>query len=131
MHADTYPGLPVWLAPVAVAAVSAVTLGAFWIGGRPGLGLVWAAVNVLFALVFVLGRRHDAIRAIGGVDDDERTRTLDYQATTVTATVLIVALAGLFLASALRGESGLVYGVLLLLGETTRFVALAVLVRRS
>jgi hypothetical protein len=131
MHVEPYKPLPVWLAPVLVVGISAVTLGAFWLGGRPGLGLVWAAINALFAVVFFAWRRSDAVRMLGGVDDDERTRTLDYQATTVMAVVLAVALAALFLASAVRGESGLVYGALLLLGETSRLTALVVLARRS
>ena len=45
--------------------------------------------------------------------------------------VLIVALVGLFLAAGIRGESGLVYGALLLLAEAVHLVALAVLRRRS
>jgi hypothetical protein len=42
---------------------------------------------------------------------------------------LVVALAGLFLASGLRGENGLVYGALLLLAEVTHLAALAALNR--
>lgn len=110
MHVEPYKLLPVWVAP--------------------GLGLVWVGINALFAVVFVAGRRSDAVRMLGGVDDDERTRTLDYQATTVMGVVLAVALATLFLASAVRGESGLVYGALLLLGETSRLTTLVVLARR-
>ena len=49
----------------------------------------------------------------------------------VTAVVLIAALACLFLAAGIRGESGVVYGVLLLLAEATHLGALAVLNRRS
>jgi len=44
---------------------------------------------------------------------------------------MIVALAGLFLAAGVRGESGVVYGVLLILAEATHLVALAVLNRKN
>ena len=66
-----------------------------------------------------------------GEDDDERAVELETRATTLTAVVLIVALAVLFLVTAARGENPLVYGLLLLLAETTHLVALAVLNRRS
>jgi hypothetical protein len=72
-------------------------------------------------------QRHD----LRGEDDDERTFELETRATTLTAVVLIVALAGLFLVTAARGESPLVYGLLLLLAEVTHLVALATLNRRS
>ena len=123
--------LPAWVAPLLVAAVAIPTFVAFWIGGRPELGLVWAGVNVAFALVIALGRRSDTIRLVGGTEDDERARLLDYKATSAMGLVLVVALVGLFFAAAVRGESGLVYGALLLLGEATRMTALAVLNRRS
>lgn len=45
--------------------------------------------------------------------------------------VLLIALAGLFLVTAARGENPLVYGLLLLLAEATHLVSLAVLNRRS
>ena len=66
-----------------------------------------------------------------GEDDDERTVALETQATTLTAVILIVALAVLFLVTAARGDNPLVYGLLLLLAEVTHLVALAVLNRRS
>lgn len=131
MRAELPTPLPSWLAPVVVAAVAVPTFVAFWIGGRPELGAVWAGVNVAFALVIALGRRSDTIRLLSGTDEDERARLLDYKATSAMGIVLVVALAGLFFAAAVRGETGLVYGVLLLLGEATRVIALAVLNRKS
>jgi len=114
-----------------VAAVAVPTFVAFWIGGQPQLGAVWAGVSVAFGLVLAVGGRSDTIRLLRGADDDERALTLEYQAMTATALVLVVALAGLFLAEGIRGESGVVYAVLLLLAEATRVAALAVLNRRS
>jgi hypothetical protein len=130
-ESDQLPELPAWLAPVLVAAVAVPTFAAFWIGGRPELGAVWAGVNVAFAIVIALGRRSDTIRLLTATEDDERTRLLDYQATTAMGTVLVVALMLLFLAAGVRGENGVVYGGLLLLAEATRLTALAVLNRRS
>lgn len=131
MQTATPRPLPAWLAPVLVSLIAVPTFVAFWIGGRPGLGAIWAGASVAFGVVLALGGRSDTIRILGGVDDDERTRMLDYKAMTAMSTVLIAALAALFLAAGIRGESGLVYGLLLLLAEGTRLVALAILGRRS
>lgn len=120
-----------WLVPVLVAAVAGATFVAFWIGGRPGLGAAWAGASIAFALLLVLGGRSDTIRMLRGEEDDERTLALELQATTITAVVLVVALAGLFLAAGLRGESGVTYGALLVLAELTHLAALAVLNRKS
>lgn len=95
-----------WLVPLLVAAVAGLTFVAFWIGGRPGLGAAWAAVSIMFALVLMFGGRSDTIRLLRGDEDDERTLALELQATTMTAIVLVVALAAFFLAAGLRGESG-------------------------
>jgi hypothetical protein len=119
------------LVPALVAALAIPTFVAFWIGGNPRAGLIWGSLSIVFALVLVVGGRSDTIRLMRGEDDDERTFALEAQATTLTAVVLIVALAILFLVTAARGDSPLVYGLLLLLAETTHLGALAVLNRRS
>ena len=103
---------------------------AFWIGGRPELGLVWAAVVLGFALALA-GGRSDTIRLMRGDEDDERTLAIEFKASTFALGAVTLALAGLFLAEALSGETGLVYGLLLLLVEGAHFFALAVLNRRS
>ena len=131
MQTEAHRPMPEWLAAVLVAAIAVPTFAAFWIGGRPALGAVWAGVNVAFAIVIALGRRSDTIRMLSGVEDDERARLLEYQAGTAMGYVLVAALVGLFYAAAIRGENGLVYGVLLLLAEATRLTALAVLNRKS
>jgi steroid 5-alpha reductase family enzyme len=117
--------------PALVAALAVPTFIAFWIGDNPRAGLVWGGLSVVFAIVLALGGRSDTIRLLRGEDDDERSFALEYRATTLTAVALIVALAGLFLVTAARGDSPLVYGLLLLLAEATHLVALTVLNRRS
>jgi len=130
---QTSPGKPVpsWVVPTLVAAVALPTFLAFWVGGQPELGALWAGVSVVFGLALAVGGRSETLRMLRGNEDDERTMLLEYKATTATGIVLIVALLGLFLASGIRGENGLVYGALLLLGEATHLVALAVLNRKS
>jgi hypothetical protein len=123
--------MPSWLAPVLVAGVAVVTFAAFWIGGKPELGLMWGAISLAFGAVLVVGSRNDTIRILKGVDDDERTRTIEYKAMTVVSTVLTLALVALLLGSAVQGESGLVYGVLLVVMEVTRLAAVAILSRRG
>jgi hypothetical protein len=121
--------LPEWVVPMLVASVALPTFGAFWIGGRPGLGAVWGAVNIVFALVLAIGRRRDTIRLLSAADDDERTRLIAYQSNAAMGLVLFFALVALFLAAGLRGETGLLYGVLLLAGEGARIATVAVLNR--
>jgi hypothetical protein len=124
------PHSRLWI-PTLVAALAIPTFIAFWIGGDPQAGVLWGSLSVGFAFVLLLGGRSDTIRLLRGEDDDERTLALEYRATTITAAGLIVALAVLFLVTAARGDNPLVYGLLLLLAETTHLVAITVLNRRS
>lgn len=117
--------------PALVAFLAVPTFVAFWIGGDPRAGLIWGSLSILFGIVLAVGGRSETIRLLRGQDDDERTLTLELHATTLTAVVLIVALAALFLVTAAQGESPLVYGLLLLLAEVTHLGALAILNRRS
>jgi hypothetical protein len=119
-----------WI-PALVAGLAIPTFVAFWIGGDPRAGMIWGGLSVVFGIVLALGGRSDTIRLLRGEDDDERSLALERQATMLTGIVLIVALAVLFLVTAARGESPLVYGLLLLLAETTHLGALALLNRRS
>jgi hypothetical protein len=130
-HDERIPAGLARAVPLLVAAVAIPTFVAFWIGGRPQLGLAWAAVSVVFGAALALGSRSDTLRLLRGADDDERARLLEHRAMTAVALVLTVALAGLFLAAGIRGESGLVYGVLLILAEVTHVAALSVLNRRG
>ena len=131
MHTRTRKPPAPWIVPVLVAAVGVPTFFACWIGGRPQLGLVWAGVSVALGLLLAFGGRIDTIQILRGSADDERSLALEAQATAMTAVVLVAALAVLFLAAGARGESGVTYGVLLLLAEATHVGALAVLNRRS
>ena len=126
--ASSPPSRP-WMIPALVAGLAIPTVGAFWIGGDLRAGLVWGSLSVIFAGLLLLGGRSGTIRLLRGEDDDERAFLLETQATMATAVVLILALAVLFLVSAARGQSPLVYGLLLLVAEVTHLVALAVLNR--
>jgi hypothetical protein len=123
--------MPNWVVPALAGSFAAPTFAAFWIGGRPVLGALWAGVNLAFALVLVAGGRRDTIRMLRGIEDDERAVLIAYQAATITAIVWAVALTGLFLAAGIRGESGLAYGILLLVGEAVHLGALAALNRHG
>ena len=108
---DSGRARPGWLVPLLVMAVAIPTFLAFWIGGLPQLGAVWAALSVAFGLLLAFGGRSDTIRLLRGDEDDERTLALEAQAMTITALVLTTALAGLFLAveSAARAASSTAY----------------------
>lgn len=131
MQTEHGRALPEWVTPLLVAGVAVPTFVAFWIGGRPQLGALWAGISVLFGLVLAVGGRSDTIRLLRGGEDDERAVALEYRATAAMGMVLVLALAGLFLAAGVRGESGVTYALLLLLAEATHLVALAALNRRS
>lgn len=131
MQTESNRPVPEWIVPLAVAAVGVPTFIAFWIGGQPQLGALWAGASVMFGVVIALGGRSDTIRMLRGAEDDERTLMLEYRATTATAIVLVVALVALFLAAGIRGENGVVYGGLLLLAEATHLTVLVVLNRKS
>lgn len=122
---------PPWVVPTVVALTAVPTFVAFWIGGNPELGAMWAGVSLVLAGVLAIGGRSDTIKLLRGDHDDERAVALENQALTITSVVLTSALAVLFLVSGIRGENRLVYGVLLLLGEATHLAALAVLSRRG
>jgi hypothetical protein len=130
MAASNPRGSWLWV-PVLVAGLAVPTFVAFWIGGRPEAGVLWGSLSVVFALILVFGGRSETIRLLRGQDDDERTLALELQATTITAVVLIVVLAVLFLVTAARGDNPVVYGLLLLLAEATHLGALALLNRRG
>lgn len=125
------PGNAPRLIPALVAAQGLPLLAAFWVGGRPEVGAVWAAVAVAAALVLVVGGRSETIRVIRGELDDERIVALEYRATTVAAVALVAALFALMIVDGLRGETGLTYALLLVLMEATHLTALVVLTRRS
>lgn len=131
MEARNPNPLPAWVVPTLVAVLAVPTFAAFWLGGRPGLGAVWAAVQIGFALVLVVGGRSDTIQMLRGSADDERTLALEAQAMSITGGVLTFALAGLFLAEGIRGNSGLTYAALLVAAEVVHLIALAMLNRRS
>jgi hypothetical protein len=122
---------PPWVVPAVIALTAIPVFVAFWIGGNPALGAGWATVSLVLAGIVAVGGRSETIRLLRGDHDDERSVALEHQALTITTLVLTVALVGLFLAAGLRGESGLVYGLLLLLGEATHAAALGVLNRRG
>ena len=131
MEAQQAQPLPGWTAPTLVAATAIPTFVAFWIGGNPRTGRLWALVALGFAAALAVGGRIDALRILSGRDDDERTRDVDRRATAAMGMVLVLALVVCFLASALRGESGLVFGVLLVLAEATRLTATTIITRRG
>lgn len=122
---------PAWVVPALIASTAVPTFVAFWIGGNPQLGVAWACVSLVLAAVVAVGGRSETIQLIRGEHDDERSVALENQALTITSLVLTLALVALFLAAGVRGESGLEFGALLILGEATHFVALAVLNRRG
>ena len=59
MQKKRHSPAPSWVVPLLVAAVALPTFVAFWIGGRPQLGALWAAVSVAFGVALAIGGRSD------------------------------------------------------------------------
>ncbi len=131
MQTEARRPMPEWVVPLLVAGVGAPTFGAFLdrrtAAARRGVGSDQRCVRDRDRR----RRASDTIRMLRGAEEDERTMLLEYKATTGMGLVLIVALVGLFLEAGIRGENGLVYGVLLLVAEVTHLTALFVLNRKS
>ncbi|HXH87373.1 MAG TPA: hypothetical protein VNI55_02045 [Gaiellaceae bacterium] len=128
---DRVPESVARVIPLVVAAQAIPILGAFWLGGRIEVGALWAGIVLAMAALLAFGGRSETLRTLRGVEDDERVQHLELQATAVVAVVLLVGLFGLLIAEGIRGGTGLVYAVLLLVAEVAHVVALGVLIRPS
>ena len=85
----------------------------------------------LFGAAFLLGRRGETLRGIGGPERDERWEAIDLRAVAYTGLVLIVCIIGGFLYEVARGEDGSPYTLLGAIGGLAYVLSVALLRRRS
>lgn len=101
-----------WSVPILGVLIGIVYLISFWIGGRPGDGVIGLAVMVAFSTVVALaGRRSETVRGL--LDHrDERITGIDLRATAFTALAMITAVLVGFVVQTARGNSGWPYDIL-------------------
>jgi hypothetical protein len=98
-----------WVTPAVGVVAGAAFLVSAWIGGHPVVGVVAAAIMVVFSVGVVLAARRS--ETVQGLLDrrDERLVSIDLQATAVAGLATIIAIcAGAFVELA-RGHSGAPY----------------------
>jgi hypothetical protein len=114
-----------WFLPSFSLFLGLVVLGASWLGGHPGEGVVSLAILAAFGLFFLLAGRSETIRGLRGDGRDERFAQIDLQATAAAGLVLIVALIVAWLVATARGQSGHPYDWLLAIGGLAYALAVA------
>ncbi len=98
-----------WYLPAFGVVLGLIMLGAQWIGGHVGNGLVSLGIMVSFSVALLLGGRSETVRGLRGDGRDERFRQIDVNATAFAGTTVIVAIIIAFLVEMARGHSGAPY----------------------
>jgi hypothetical protein len=98
-----------WFLPSFSVALGLIILGASWLGGNPGAGVISFGVLAVFGLLVLLAGRSETIRGLRGDGRDERFAQIDLQATAVAGLVVIVTLIVAWLVATARGQSGSPY----------------------
>jgi cobalamin synthase len=95
-----------WATPLLGVFIGLAYLVAFWLGGRPGDGVLGLLVMLAFTgALMLLGRRSETVQGL--LDHrDERITGMDLKATAVTAVAMIVAVLVGFVVDIARGGSG-------------------------
>lgn len=122
---------PKWFMPTFCVFLGCLMLAAFWIGGKPGVGLAALGVMAGLGLVFAVGGRSETVRGLRGDGRDERWALIDMHATALTGLVLIVALIAAFLWEVAHGRDGAPYTQLCAIGGVAYAGFVALLRARS
>jgi hypothetical protein len=120
-----------WWMPAFSTFLGLLMLGAFWIGGDPGLGVQALGVMVALGAVFFFGQRSETLRGLGGPGRDERWAMIDVHATALAGMVLITVIIGAFLVEVAQGEDGQPWSQLGAVGGISYIIAVAILRARS
>ncbi|CAN5591458.1 hypothetical protein BH10ACT8_BH10ACT8_10920 [soil metagenome] len=95
-----------WATPLLGVFIGLAYLAAFWLGGRPGDGVIGLIVMLAFTgALMLLGRRSETVQGL--LDHrDERITGMDLKATAVTAVAMILAVLVGFVVDIAHGGSG-------------------------
>jgi hypothetical protein len=100
---------PSWFLATFCLFLGAVALAAFWIGGKPGQGLVsFGVIGGLGAASLLFGRS-ELVRGLRGDGRDEYWASLDRDASFLAGMVLIVLVIALCMWEWAHGRSGAPY----------------------
>ena len=69
-----------WLPGVSLS-LGLIMLAAFWIGDKPGDGLISLGIMTALGALFLFGRRSETLQGLGGPGRDERWAMIDLHAT--------------------------------------------------
>ncbi|MDQ6816459.1 MAG: hypothetical protein M3018_03500 [Actinomycetota bacterium] len=78
-----------WYLPVFGVVLGLMMLGAQWIGGHLGDGLVSLGIMVAFSVALLFGGRSETIRGLRGDGRDERFGQIDIHATALAGTAVM------------------------------------------
>lgn len=120
-----------WWLPGFSLSLGLIMLVAFWIGDKPGDGLVALGIMAAVGALFLLGGRSETLQGLGGPGRDERWAMIDLHATALTGLVLVTVIIGAWLVEIARGEDGSPYAALGAVGGLAYIVIVAVLRRRG
>lgn len=120
-----------WWLPGFSLSLGLVMLAAFWIGDKPGDGLMALGVMAAVGALFLFGRRSETLQGLGGPGRDERWAPIDLHATALTGLVLIAVIIGAWLVEIASGGDGSPYAALGAVGGVAYIVIVAVLRRRG
>ena len=120
-----------WWLPGFSLSLGLVMLAAFWIGDKPGDGLMALGVMAAVGALFLFGRRSETLQGLGGPGRDERWAAIDMHATALTGLVLIAVIIGAWLVEIASGGDGSPYAALGAVGGVAYIVIVAVLRRRG
>jgi hypothetical protein len=70
-----------WWLPSFSLSLGLIMLVAFWIGDKPGDGLVALGIMAAVGALFLFGRRSETLQGLGGPGRDERWAMIDLHAT--------------------------------------------------
>jgi hypothetical protein len=120
-----------WWLPGFSLSLGLIMLVAFWIGDKPGDGLVALGIMAALGALFLFGGRSETLQGLGGPGRDERWAMIDLHATALTGLVLVTVIIGAWLVEIARGEDGSPYAALGAVGGLAYIVIVAVLRRRG
>lgn len=116
-----------WFLPLFSAALGALCLAAFWVGGDVDQGLISFAILAGFGALILVGGRSELVRGLRGDGRDEYWARLDLHATTLSGMSVIAAVIGMCLWEWAHGRSGAPYTQLGAIGGVVYLLAVGLL----
>lgn len=105
--------LGAWTVPVTTVVLGVAFLVIYLGHGNTGMAVSGLVIMLAYAVVLVLGsRRWEALSLLSGRTTDERGRSIEQRASSVTLSVLSVVLVGGYVVSIIRGTGEMTWASL-------------------